>query len=159
LNTNDTKKEESRSAESAAPLSNEEVGRFLMKLAAIYKDEKLGNPQLADALTKIAQSLHTVARISRPNPKRSSEIQGPGTRRLDLEQMDTEAIKLFASDENKTKRELLDLAISRFSIPRAKLQRLPLAEVRNAIFAALHHEESLKIISEEAERNGRARNS
>ncbi|MDX8450378.1 hypothetical protein [Mesorhizobium captivum] len=143
----------------AKGLSDQDVVRFLRQMVSIYKDRRTGNPALAEALRKLADRLEKEATSERadPSPAQSSLWVTPSTE--ELRGYDDEAISKYISDEARTKVDLVELAFARFSIPRAKLQRMPAAEIRDAISAALKHEQSLKIIAEEAERYGSSRRS
>ena len=148
-----------KSSDGADSLSDSEVARFLRNLAAVYKDKRSGNRALAEALIRIAERLGEAAPALAAS---KGEAQGSllVEPTLDeLQRLDSEAVNRFISDDNKTKLDLIELAAARFSIPRAKLLRLKLADVRDAIRAALQHEDSLKIITQEAERNGASRRS
>ncbi|MDP3566418.1 hypothetical protein [Sediminibacterium sp.] len=149
-----SKKEKTNVSSSA--LSDAEVARFLKQLASLYKDKRSGNPELAEALTRLAHSL-----LSPADDKRPSEFEQPlpDLTAAELQSMDADAINQFLCDETKTKNELIGLASFRFAIPRAKLQRMKLEEVREAIRSSLRHEESLRIIKEEADQFGMTRQS
>ncbi|WP_459707156.1 hypothetical protein [Paraburkholderia sp. 2C] len=77
----------------------------------------------------------------------------------DLSKFTPNQIRDFVSDASKTKEELLQLASSRFSMPVSQLRRSQVAEVKQAILSALLHENSMDILSQEAEREGKARTS
>ena len=68
--------------------------------------------------------------------------------------MNSDEIQRFLSDKKKSKLDLIDLATARFAIPRANLMKLRTDEVRETVKAALLHEDSLRIISQEAKRSG-----
>jgi hypothetical protein len=153
------KKESRNPSAGTRALSDLEVARFLKQLANVYRDKRSGNPALADALSKVAERLSPAPEAS---PSVKDDAQGgflPFPTFSELQRLDVEAITRFISDDSKTKRDLIELAAARFAIPRAQLQRLKLAEVREAIQASLRHEDSLNIITEEAERNGMTRKS
>ncbi|MER9422718.1 hypothetical protein NKI88_09700 [Mesorhizobium sp. M0317] len=143
----------------AKGLSDQDVVRFLRQMVTLYKDRRSGNPALAEALRKLADRLEKEAAAQRvdSSPAQSSLWVTPSTE--ELRAYDDDAISTYINDEARTKLDLVELAFARFSIPRSKLQRMPAAEIRDAISAALKHEQSLKIISEEAERYGASRRS
>ena len=138
-------------------VSDGEVARFLRHLAAIYKDRRTGNPALAEALNRVAEKLMQAYTTSGREEAAQGSLLAPDM--YYLRGLDTEAVSRFISDDRKTKVDLIALAAARFSMPTSKLLRLKLPEVRDAIRAALQHEDSLKIITQEAERNGSARRS
>ena len=130
----------------------------------MYRDPKTGNPRLSVALFELAEQLGQPKRASKQFTKRFSNPQRDpqDDKQIDfqwLRALDAEAVTRFILDEAKTKSELLELASERFSIPRAKLMRLSTPDVRSEIQSALLHEESIRIISEEAERGGANRRS
>jgi hypothetical protein len=143
----------------ARTLSDAEVARFLRQLAGVYRDKRSGNPALAEALSRIAENLLQASNAAPPAKDDSQGSFLPPPTFDELQRLDAEAVTRFISDDKKTKLDLIELAAARFSIPRAKLLRFKLADVRDAIRASLQHEDSLKIITEEAERNGTTRKS
>lgn len=153
-----------RTSRPASEISPEELARFLRDLAGLYKNTQTGNPALSAALLRLASSL----------PPRNKSLRGahdasrphaPSFEKQDfasvsrLRSLDPRAVERFLADENKTKAELIELAAARFSIPRSKLTKLKMPEVRETIRAALLHENSLKIIMQEAQRGGARRSS
>ena len=68
-------------------------------------------------------------------------------------------VKILLADTNLAKSILIELGVQRFAISRSKMDRLKREEVTDAIWSALHHEESLAIISAEAQRGGTTRSS
>lgn len=152
-----------------AKVSQSELARFLMRLADLYRDPKTGNRALSAALRELADQLArstfstkgaiepTRKRVSKADTKPKQEK--PQAAFQWLRNLDTNAAKAFISDESKTKAELLELASERLSIPRARLMKLSMPEIREEIRSALLHEESLQIISQEAERSGANRSS
>ncbi len=159
------KKKGSLSDQSSRPrssaISKPALADFLVQLAALYASREFGNPALATALRELASSV----RRSIPYDTRDSRLSSerPTTQPAPdfelLRGLDRQAVERFIADEAKSKNELLDLAVARFSIPRSQLKRMKVADVRQAINSALLHESSIEILSEEAKRDGSARSS
>lgn len=140
-------------------LSDAEVARFLKGLATIYRDKRTGNRALAEALSRIAEKLGREAYSHTQEKDDNQRSFALELTESELQKLTADAVTNFIADDRKTKLDLIKLAAARFSIPRAKLLRLKLDEVRDAIRASLQHEDSLKIITEQAERNGETRKS
>jgi hypothetical protein len=142
-------------------LSPGELARFLRNLASFYKNPILGNRRLSTALSDLARNLtreNTAAFQTKANLSRdrgATALGGP----LRFESFSPEEIGQFLANPNNSKLQLIELASGRFGIPRAKLMRLRTEEVRERIKAALLHENSLQILSEEAQRGGTKRSS
>jgi hypothetical protein len=152
-------------------LSDIDVARFLLSLASLYRDKRSGNPALALALTKLAQRLNREAKHTSEkdlqqsfftDPTRSdykeligqkSSLDSPSS------EMTAESVSRYLGEEGRTKRDLIELASIRFAIPRSKLKRMNLQDIREAIRSALQHENSLEIIGQEAARHGATRRS
>jgi len=135
-------------------LSDAEVARYLRHLVTMHKDKRTGNPLLATALSRLADRLEQ-GNIPVPSAREEQSPLPLG----DLEKFDSDAITQFLDDDSKPKAALVELAASRFGIPRSKLYRMKISEVRDTINSALQHENSLKIIGQEAERQGTYRKS
>jgi hypothetical protein len=157
-----TKKQTKRnSAKQSAPekLPAAELARFLRRLSFLYRDPLVGNEMLSDALAELASNVaprsenFVRSRISEEKKRLPSRRGGY------FSEMDSRKVENFIKDSSMTKLDLIQLAGERFSIPKAKLTKLTLEGVRDAIRAALRNEESLKIISREAQRGGSARSS
>jgi hypothetical protein len=142
-------------------VSKEELALFLRRFALIYENPRTGNPALSEALLELADSLLGPSRSTEDS--RSADGKGHYPRRQNysprLQKLDAASVAEFLSDETKTKPELIELAAARFSIPRARLMKMRTSDVRDAIRAALLHEDSLTIITEQAQRSGANRNS
>jgi hypothetical protein len=137
-------------------LTKADLAVFLRRLASIYDNSKTGNVALAEALYELADTLVQYSPHT-PELPFSETTQMPGFH--GLESLDSSSVASFISDESKTKRELIELAAARFSIPRSRLMRMKSSDVREAIKTALLHENSISIISEEARRSGADRKS
>jgi hypothetical protein len=134
-----------------------EVSRFLKRLATFYRDPRTGNPALSEALAELASALgrrssmkfsEAVAELSAP-PKRS-----PSLNLSQLKDLELEEVKKLLSDPDMKKSDLMELGAERFAISRSKMMRLNTEQVLDAIMSAVRHEETLSIISREAQRGG-----
>jgi hypothetical protein len=145
------------SSENLSPI---ELSRFLRSLAALYRDVTWGNPALSQALSDLARDLARESQSSRNTLKADRNKQSHNTGDpLRFASFNADEIRRFLDDNNNSKFELIDLASARFSIPRSRLMRLRTEEVRERIRAALLNEDSLHIISQEAQRGGAKRSS
>jgi hypothetical protein len=139
-----------------------ELVRFLRRLALTYRDPVIGNELLSSALDELATSLGKQSVSFAPNKRPPTHVSSHTpvfTKYGSLHDMDAQKIEQLLKSPTITKLELIQLAGERFSIPKAKLTKLTLEGVRQAIGAALSNEESLKIISREAWRGGSNRSS
>jgi hypothetical protein len=160
------KSAESRaSSKDANPLSDEDVARFLKQLSIVHRDRRTGNPALADALLRVSRSLidgscgvRTISpeggAAEGEHPELALEVKN-----ISYEKLEADDIDRLIRDSGTTKIELIELAASRFGMPRSKLLRLSLDSVRDALRSALMHEASLTVITEEAARSGARRQS
>ncbi|MGO6747307.1 hypothetical protein ACCS93_33425 [Rhizobium ruizarguesonis] len=136
-------------------ISDVELARYLRQVAVVHKDRRTGNPLLATALQRLADRLENEGMTAHAE---TEETQATLSFE-ELKELDEEAVSRFIEDPEKNKAALVALAASRFSIPPSKLLRMKLSEVREALKAALQHENSLRIIGLEAERQGSYRKS
>jgi hypothetical protein len=142
-------------------ITNSALADFLVKLAALYAPPDTGNPDLSTALRKLAGCVRRGVPFEtgdrrlpfdQTNPTSADELEF-------LRNLDLTSVKNFISDETKSKHQLIDLAAARFSIPRSRLRRMNVADVRQVINSALLHESTIEILSEEAKRDGSTRSS
>jgi hypothetical protein len=138
-----------------------ELARFLRRLSFLYRDPVVGNEPLSTALAELASNL-----VNRPDNFLHGKPSTEARKKMLLSkqhghfsELDAQRIEQLLQTSSITKIDLMQLAGERFSIPRAKLTKLTLEGVREAIRTALRNEESLKIISREALRGGSARSS
>ena len=141
-------------------LSSVDLARFLRGLGSLYRDPKWGNPALGKALHQLARDLINRRNLPPTTQKLRRDKPSPPSRdRSSFNTFSANEIRRFLADLTKSKLELIELASIRFGIPRSKLMRLRTEEVRDRIHAALLNEDSLHIISEEAQRGGAKRSS
>ncbi|MBY3499339.1 MULTISPECIES: hypothetical protein [Rhizobiaceae] len=143
------------------PLTGAEVGRFLKSLALLQRDPRMGNIELSEALMSLGKALletksspleWVIDDIVRGEPHLFRE--GKSFASLSLQD-----VKGYVDRSTTPKGELISIGVERFGIAKSRLDRLPREEVIAALRAALEHEESLNIISEEAKRGGQLRSS
>ena len=154
-----------------------EVARFLRRLSTIYSHPDTGNPALSAALVQVAQDLR---RTQHPLPvkkrqsttskslkvnrgkadkRRDSKSSSKLVEAKDFRDLPPHAIERLIETNFDNKQTLVQLGTQRFSIPKWKLTKLKLADLREAVKAALRNERSLNIISEQARRGGASRSS
>lgn len=163
-----TKKQKDKICSTGTPLnvscqqiSKSDLANFLKRLAALYKSPTTGNPALSVALEELA----TMVSSQRPSITKAANDSGQKLQSklpLDITEIkafDSKAIYEFIKDEKKTKNELIELAAVRFSIPRSQLKRSKTSEVRETIKSACLHEDSIRIIAEDARSEGLQRSS
>ena len=143
-------------------LSVGEVARFLKRLSSFYRDPKTGNPALSDALAELALALGRRRDLTLTEAVADLDVSSKRRPSLDasrLKVLKLEEVKEILSDKAITKADLIDLGAERFAISRSRLMRLNKSQASEAIWSALRHEESLGIISQEAQRGGKERSS
>jgi hypothetical protein len=145
----------------SSAISPTDLANFLGQLANLYSSEAYGNSELAHALSELARAVKRedpkYVSTSRKREERSTELTAE--KLAELKSLDNDSVKSFLADEGRTKAELLALASARFSMPTSQLRRQRTEEVRAAITAALLHERSIEILSNEAGKNGANRTS
>lgn len=156
---------ESRQIDRPSEVSTKDLARFLREFSALANNIHTGNPALGPALGQLAKVIqrHSSVRLSDLLPGLSYV---PGARKpkaksrpayldgLDLASLELASVKQLISQKQLTKEDLIDIASSRFGIPSSGLRRQTRSAVLNAVDMALRNEESLAIISREANRQG-----
>jgi len=148
--------------QSQKPLSVKELAGFLKKLSSFYRDPRFGNFSLSEALSDLATAL-----VQYPDRTIGQGVAGfhhsrdlkAGNDAIEKSSLSLAEVRDILFDETRLKEELVILGFERFGISKSKLERLSKKEITEGIWAALHHEESLSIISEEAQRGGKGRSS
>ncbi|MBN9307782.1 hypothetical protein [Devosia sp.] len=140
-------------------MSDAVLGKFIRKLASIYSEPPIGSRQLGAALKKLADEV--LARdlaAPRSAPVANAAPMPPRPLR-ELVGLTAAEVRAILTDESIPKVDLVRLGALRFSMPSSALEKQPVAEVRERILAALMHEESINILTDEATRQGAARKS
>jgi len=142
-------------------LSNRELARFVRRFAALYDHDGDQNAIVHRSLMKLASDLaKSEAKTILGVADKNKEVD----RRKDAERykdptLSVSDVRRLIADEAATKRDLINLASTRFGIPRGRLNRSSIDEVFEIISSSADHEESLDIISKNAATAGKARHS
>lgn len=144
--------------------------RYLSSLATLNRDSRTGNLDLGSSLRELANALRPhshrsvrelavvigegVSRTRKPTP-RADKATLPG----DLQALSEQGVIEILKNQDYTKPQLIELGFQRFGISQSRLKRLTKDEVCESIRAALNHEKSLGVISQEARRGGDKRSS
>lgn len=134
-----------------------DVGRYLKHLAALNRDPLTGNVAMSDALTEIAKVL--IAAKSEPAQKVLEKFTDQSKfefeEELDFQALPLENVREILARPDLTKLDLAIIGTERFGIAKSRMDRVPRDEIIKMIASAMQHEESLTIISEEAQRHSR----
>ena len=148
-----------------------DIVQYVVNLAKLNKDKRIGNPHLAEALRCVANVLRPfrdhpareLANVMREGQqslratKRKPSAKPKSTLPDKLELVTLEDVKKMLGDGSYTKQQLIELGSRRFGISPSRLGRLKKNDALDAIRAALAHEKSLDAISNEASKGGRIR--
>lgn len=144
-------------------LSAVDVGRYLKKIASLNRDKKTGNPALCSALTKVAdylietkagsieEALAAPTQKALPQFNQEEEPDPSGWTHAEIHER--------LSDARTTKKTLVSIGHSRLGIPISRLQKMGRDELLRTLMAAVEHEESIEILSNQAELGGTKRTS
>lgn len=153
------------------PLKVEDLVRYLLHLTKQHEDPRTGNPELSEGIQTIANALkphsnkllkeltgalgdNFMSAACKGKPQKP-KIELPPK----LSSLNADAIEKILNNQNYTKLQIIDLGEQRFGISRSKLMRLNKESVSESVRAALNHENSLEVISQEARRDGEKRSS
>ena len=143
-----------------------DVSRYLSGLARLNESGKTGNPVLSESLRYIVDALRpystcpvhelaaTLRKTKSANNRQSSVGKTKASLPPDLESLRHEEIESILNDHGYTKVQLAELGFRRLGIPRSSLERLRKADVLVSIRAAMEHEKSLDVISQQAQKSG-----
>ncbi|MBA7560530.1 hypothetical protein ES708_02156 [subsurface metagenome] len=153
------------------PLLIKDIVRYLLSLAALNRDPRTGNADLSESFRELANALRPhshrsireisdvigegVSRTRKPTTPRAAKATLP----VDLRALSSQGVDEILKNRNYTKLQLVELGIQRFGISKSRLMQLTKDEVCESIRAALNHERSLGVISQEARRGGDQRSS
>ena len=144
-----------------------DIVRYLTGVASLQQDKRTGNIELSRALQflshclepysdlELCELLVLLGKLTKHPEKaieRSSQYAFTGAD--DLRVVSQGDIEAILDQDDYTKKQLVELGSQRFGISRAKLNRLRKKDAIESIRAALEHEKSLDVISEEARRAG-----
>ena len=156
---------ESGQGDRLSDLSTKDLARFLRELSALLNNFQTGNPALGSALGQLAKVIQRHSSVSlsellpgiiyAPNA-RKPKARSPSTylAGLDLASLELDRVKQLISQKQLTKEDLIHIASNRFGIPSSGLRRQTRSAVLEAVGMALRNEESIAIISREANRQG-----
>jgi septum formation topological specificity factor MinE len=141
------------------PITAADVGRYIRGLASLNRDSLTGNPELSEALFRLAGVLTAAKALPAHEAAQRAldqdELQFEDE--LDFEDLELEQVKSLLDSADTSKAFLLILAVERLGMARSRLEKMPREEIVRVLQAAVQHEESLSIISEEARRGGEKR--
>lgn len=134
-----------------------DVGRYLKHLAALHRDPLTGNVGMSDALSEIAAIL--IAAKAAPAAKVIENFIEQSRfdfeEEFDFQTLPLEKVRELLSRPDLTKSDLATIGAERFGIAKSRMDRVPREEIIKTIASAMQHEESLSIISKEAQRHTR----
>lgn len=134
-----------------------DVGRYLKQLAALNRDPLTGNVAMSDALKEIAAIL--MAAKAAPATKVleafTEQSKFDFEEEIDFQTLSLGKVREIINRSDLTKADLATIGTERFGIAKSRMDRVSRDEIIKMIGAAMQHEESLNIISEEAQRHSR----
>ena len=151
-------------------LYTDDVIRVLKQTATLFRRENTGNQVVHKALSGLVRVLQrysdrpfqeTLLVLQRADeePRHSGSRRGDEDNCLDVSSLTSDQIRSRLAKKALTKQELVAVGDQRFGIPKAGLEKQSRDALIETITAALDHEESIKILSEQAKRGGRSRSS
>lgn len=144
-------------------LTAADVGRYLKRLSTIHKDTQTGNRALSDALQEISAFLISSNAKTVENaliwPKQQVEMGFSAEPKFNVQDISLEEVSRFLDREAVTRADLANLGVKRFGIPESKINKMSKESAIKTIRAALEHEKSIEILSDEARKGGQARTS
>ena len=162
---------ESKNCVQETTLLIEDIVRYLSRLSNVHKDPRIGNIELSKGLQQLANALKphsqmpilqigdAVSKAFSSNRRKGATQKPKATLPSDLKSLPDNKIDEILKDSNFTKKQLIELGNQRFGITQSKLMRLSKERVIESIRAALNHERSIGVISQEARRGGEKRSS
>lgn len=149
-------------------LKVKDLVRYLSVLVKLHGNEKTGNLELSEGLRELTKALRPYASRSvfelvdalRPKRQLPDHITSSGRKvalPMNLRSIPSNQVENILADGNYLKIQLVQLGVHRFGIPESKLVRLDRRGVLDSIRAALDHERSLDVISDQARRSGTSR--
>lgn len=134
-----------------------DVGRYIKHLAALNRDPLTGNVAMSDALGEIGAIL--IAARAAPAAtvleKFTEQSKFDFEEEFDFQALPLEKVREILARADLTKSDLATIGTERFGIAKSRMDRVSRDEIIKMIASAMQHEESLNIISEEAQRHTR----
>ena len=145
-----------------------DVSQYLAGLAKLHGTEKTGNMALSGALRQLVDTLRPYARVPMSEldeiikqTKRPSSVRPSNPPKTplpnNLESIGRDEIQRMLAEGDYSKLQIAQIGARRFGMSRSKLVRLRKQEAEREILAAIEHEKSLEVISQEARHGGLAR--
>ncbi len=142
--------------------------RFLRNFSSALRNARTGNPSMSIALSELALALqpysgrHLQDVLSEFKMIQDSRETGEPTTSiqladLELSSLTLESVKNLLDTSELTKKDIVNLGHTRFGIPKSRLERQNKAAVIDLVRTAVRNEESLRIIADEAARQGSRR--
>jgi hypothetical protein len=141
-------------------LSAQQTAKIISQMARLLAQPGVANLRAVEALEAAAtiiaaggsRSITSLIRL------RGEGVEEPGSPpSLWLSDLTTEEARRRIRDPQTSKKELLDIALVRFGIPRSRLAKMSYEEAADAVFSAAANEDSLEIIAANADESGRQR--
>ena len=147
--------------------SIDDLIQYLSRLVALNSEDRTGNPEWGDGLRQMARALRPHADLSIAEfadlvrgisarsgiSPRKERVELPP----DLESLSQPDIEKILGDDRFTKSQIIEVGAKRFGISKSKLARSCKQDAVESVRAALDHQRSLDLISEEARRSGENR--
>jgi hypothetical protein len=145
--------------------------RYLSHLAKLHNVPRIGNPELSKGLQVLSEALKPYSKMllkelqdaltenpillkdKGKTPKLMIELPP------NLESLNANVVGEILDNQDYTKIQIIDLGVKRFGISHSKLVRLNKKSATESVRAALDHEKSLGVISQEARLGGDSRSS
>ena len=147
----------------------DDIVRYLSGLARLNAEEKIGNMELSIGLQHLVRALRpyadtpisglssAIAQETRSSRVKAASRKPRATLPTDLESLGQGEVERILADDAYTKQQVAELGARRFGMSQSSLTKLRKEDMLHSIRAALGHERSLDVISEEARKGGRAR--
>ncbi len=146
--------DDAKSANEIGGISVEELVKFLRSIAKTYSNETTGNLKMAKALYELADELKFGnIRLNKKNTGKQLEFSLIVEKNLfelneiPLQDLALEDVDRILTDPLVRKSQLVRLGAERFKIPVARLTKLKIEAVKDAIRNSIAHEKSLSVIA------------
>lgn len=146
---------------SSSPMTARETARIIEGVAKLYELPNSGNSKVVAALRKAAKLIADLGDEPMSKlPKNSLSTRAKhALPSYEFSSLSVGQVLTILNDPRATKTYLIEMALARFGMPKARLTKLPFDETVDAIKAAAANEESLEIIAKNADQSGRERQS
>lgn len=137
---------------SERPITSADVARYLKGLATLHQNPRLGSPAMAAALIEISEVL-AKERFKKADDVLETHLQQEHFEfetEVDFSVLSLDQVTDILARKDMSKSELVIIGTDRFGIPKSRLERSTRDDVIDVISAAVAHEKSLSILSQEA---------